>query len=147
MAVQQVKIRKPYERRERVGFDTGDDSRAKQSFKDESDINNIMAQYMRTGVITHMKENEGQYIDLPEGVDYQSALNMVIAAGEAFDSLPGSVRQRFQNNAVEFLDFMDDPDNIEESVELGLREREAPVIEPILDPPASPPEEPAVPPE
>lgn len=98
-------------------------SRAKQSMKDECDINNILRQYQKTGVIEHVRQNQGQYVDLPETPDYQEAMNIVIAAGEAFDGLPGSVRQRFDNNAEAFLTFMDNEENFEESVELGLRER------------------------
>lgn len=139
-------IKKPYGRHERQRFDTGTESRTKQSFKDESDINLIMAKYLKTGVLEHVKKNPGQYLDLPEGLDYQNALNIVIAAGEAFDKLPGNVRQRFDNNAVAFLEFMNDEDTIEEQLELGLRE-EIVVVEPPLEEPASPVEEPQAPPE
>lgn len=145
MAIQKVVIRKPYDVHQRFSFDTGPHSRTKQSFKDESDINNIMKKYVKTGVLDHVKDNPGQFMDLPEMVDYQEALNIVIKAGEAFDDLPGTIRRRFDNNAVEFLDFMNDPENIDESVELGLRELVEP-DEPILEPPDSPTEEPAVPP-
>lgn len=98
------------------------ESRAKQSMKDECDINNILRQYQKTGVLNHTRENAGQYVDLPNVPDYQEALNIVIAAGEAFEQMPGSLRQRFGNSAEEFLNFMDDDGNIDESVELGLRE-------------------------
>lgn len=128
-----IKIRKPYERHPRVTIDTGTVSRVKQSFKDETDINAIMARYIKTGVLDHIKENPGIYADLPVGADYQEALDIVIAAGEAFDELPGTVRRRFQNNAVQFLEFMDDPEMVEESYELGLRIKEV-VVEPPLEP-------------
>lgn len=142
-----VLIKKPYAKHERQRFDTGSDSRAKQSFKDESDINNIMAKYLKTGVLDYVKENAGQYLDLPEGMDYQSAMNITIAAGEAFDNLPGSIRKRFDNNAVEFLDFMNDEDTLEEQVELGLREKMPEEVEPPLDPMDQPAEPAAPPPE
>lgn len=142
-----VKIRKPYEAHQRLRFDTGEESRTKQSFKEESDINTIMKQYLKTGVLDHVKDRPGLFLDLPESIDYQSAMNIVIEAGKKFDDLPGSVRKRFDNSAVAFLDFMNDPENIEESVELGLREKVEEVIEPMLDPPDSPVEEPTAPPE
>lgn len=141
-----VEIRKPYGKSTRQRFDTGEVSRTKQSFKDESDINFIMKKYLKTGVITHMRDNPGMFVDLPETLDYQEALNIVHEAGVMFDELPGSVRKRFNNSAVEFLDFMNDEVNLEESIELGLRVEEE-EIEPVLDPPASPVEEPAAPPE
>jgi len=113
------------------------ESRAKQSMKDECDINNILRQYQKTGVINHVRDNPGQYVDLPEVPDYQEALNIVIAAGEAFDSLPGSVRQRFNNDAATFLEFMDEENNYDESVELGLREpeeeEEPEIVEPVVE--------------
>lgn len=132
MAEAKIIIKKPYDKSVRQRFDTGTDSRTKQSFRDESDINNIMDKYMKTGVMDYVKENPGQYIDLPDVMDYQNSMNLVIAAGEAFDGLPGTVRKRFENNAVQFLEFMHDPDMMEESVELGLRERVP--DEPVLDP-------------
>lgn len=142
MAQASLLIRKPYGPRYRLPFDTGSVSRTKQSFQDESDINNILKKYLKTGVMEHVRENEGQYIDLPEVPDYQEALNIVIRGREAFDSLPGSVRERFQNNAEDFLGFMNDPANMEESVELGLRElpevdEEPPVEPPTAEPPSA----------
>lgn len=119
-------IRKPYDESIPVRTGPPGESMAKQYMRDECDINNIMRQYQKTGVIDHVRENQGQYVDLPQTIDYQEALNIVISAGEAFDSLPGSVRQRFDNDALQFLDFMDDDSNLDESVKLGLRE----VIEP-----------------
>jgi len=121
--MEKLLIKKPYDKSIPHLMGEPGKSRAKQSMKDECDINNILRQYQKTGVIEHIRENQGQYIDLPEVPDYQEAMNIVIAAGEAFDSLPGSVRQRFDNNAEAFLSFMDDEANLDESVELGLREK------------------------
>lgn len=128
-------IKKPYVKHERVRVRIEGPSRTKQSFQDDSDINLIMAKYVKTGVIEHMREHAGQFIDLPDPMDYQEALNITIAAENAFEGLPGNIRGRFDNDAVEFLAFMDDPDTIQEQVELGLREEmpELPV-QPPLDP-------------
>lgn len=122
--MEKLKIRKPYEASIPAPMAEPGQSMAKQYMKDECDINNILRQYQKTGVINHVKENQGQYVDLPQTIDYQEALNIVIGAGEAFDNLPGSVRQRFNNDASAFLEFMDDEKNMDESYELGLRERE-----------------------
>ena len=37
-----------------------------------------------------------------------------------FDNLPSDVRNRFNNNPAQLLDFVADPENKEEAIELGL---------------------------
>lgn len=96
--------------------------RTKQSFMDECDINNIMKQFGRTGQITHIKANAsaGAYVDLPDEIDFQSALETVRQGEASFASLPAKVRDRFNNSPAAFLEFMADPKNAKEMVELGL---------------------------
>lgn len=96
--------------------------RVKQSFKDECDINNILAQYRQTGMIRHVQANAalGVYADLPDALDFQESMNLVLAAEQSFMSLPAKVRDRFQNNPAEFLAFMSDPGNVDEMIKLGL---------------------------
>lgn len=91
-----------------------------QSMADECDINNIMAQYERTGLCNHLNQYEGQYGDFTDVVDYQTAFNVVIKANEMFESLPSSVRKRFNNDPASFLSFVDDPANSEALIEMGL---------------------------
>lgn len=95
-------------------------SRAKQSFRDECDINTIMAKYQKTGLITHVSKYGGQYGDLLNSVDYQTALNKTMEAGEAFQSLPSGIREKFENDPGQFLAFVEDPENEAEMIEMGL---------------------------
>lgn len=97
-------------------------SMTKQEFVAECDINNIIKQYSTSGVIKHIsaKAAEGQYVDLPDDVDFQQSLEIVRQGQAAFATLPSSVRSRFQNNAQEFLMFMADPANQDEMIKLGL---------------------------
>lgn len=94
-------------------------SRTKQSFAQESEINNIMAKYEKTGVIEHVKAHSG-YADMPSGLDYQSALQMTLDAQMSFNELPANIRREFNNDPFEFLAFVEDPDNVERMAELGL---------------------------
>ena len=55
-----MEIRKPYTR-EAVQVDAGGESRTKQSFQKECDINAIMAKYQKTGAITHFNKHQQQY--------------------------------------------------------------------------------------
>lgn len=91
----------------------------KQSFKDQCDINRIMGQYKRTGVISHLK-TPGQYQDLPAAFDYHQAMNVVARSREAFQSMPSQLRDRFHNRPDELLGFLEDTGNRDEAIKLGL---------------------------
>ncbi|WNK13452.1 MAG: internal scaffolding protein [Microvirus sp.] len=96
--------------------------RTKQSFVAECDINNILKQFKATGMLTHVsaKAAQGQYIDLPDDSDFQSALHTVKQGADAFASLPSKLRTRFENDPAKFLEFMADPKNQDEAIALGL---------------------------
>lgn len=114
------KLRSFHVPHERVQIDCSGDSRTKQSFKDECDINRILASYSKTGVLEHMNKATGMYGELPTDIDYQSNMNAVIAAQEAFSGLPSEIRNRFENDPAQFLAFIHEPSNHDEMVELGL---------------------------
>lgn len=92
----------------------------KQEFKDECDIHNILAQYKRTGIVTHVQNAAPRFEDLPDDIDYQFALNTVIAADDAFMALPASVRAEYNNDPGELLDALHKPENEEKFIKLGL---------------------------
>lgn len=108
-------------------------SMTKQSEMDACDIHNVLKQFSPAGLQQLISENQarGQYADVPDSLDYQEALNTVIAAEAAFASLPAKVRERFGNNPERFLAFMGDPNNQDEAIELGLATDNRPVPEPI----------------
>lgn len=92
----------------------------KQEFKDECDIHNILAQYKRTGIVTHVQNAAPRFEDLPDDIDYQFALNTVIAADDAFMALPASVRAEYNNDPGELLDALHKPENEDKFIKLGL---------------------------
>lgn len=104
--------------------DTGEvkPSMTKQSFVAECDINNIIKSFKLTGMVSHISERAaaGQYVDLPDSVDFQEALATVDQAQRAFATLPSKVRERFGHNPEAFLAFLHDPANEAEARELGL---------------------------
>jgi len=116
-----MKIVKPYEKRERHQTVIEGKSMTKQSMKDECDINNIVKKYDRTGVLTHVNTYEAQYGEV-SAQDFLEAMLIVKEAENMFQSLPSEVRSRFDGDPAKFLEFMDNPDNIDEMVELGLAE-------------------------
>lgn len=115
-----MKIRKPYDSHERTPLKFIGVSLTKQAMKSESDINNIMAKYAKTGIISHLSNHQGQYGDFSEVTDYHTALNQMIEAESSFASLPSGVRAEFDNNPGKFLDFVHDPANEEKMIEMGL---------------------------
>lgn len=97
-------------------------SRTKQSFVAQCDINNIIKQFRQTGQIAHMSARalQGTYEDLPDPMDFQDALNIVLDSEAAFATLPSQVRARFGNDPNEFLSFMANPANQDEIIKMGL---------------------------
>lgn len=114
-----MKVRSPYER-ERQSFQTTGESLTKQAMKDECDINHIMKKWEKTGVIDHNNTYQGQYGDFTEVPTYQEAMNKVIQAEEMFMSLPSKIRKRFDNDPGQFIEAVNNPENHDEMVELGL---------------------------
>lgn len=96
-----------------------DESLAKQSFAEESDINTIVRRFNLTG---QLPENVAApvYADFDEVFDYHSAMNAIAKAHEAFDEMPADIRARFQNDPALFVDFCSDDKNREEAEKLGL---------------------------
>ncbi|AXH75847.1 MAG: internal scaffolding protein [Microviridae sp.] len=103
-----------------TGIDfTHEKSLTQQNFADESDINNIMARYEKTGElpVSNLSPLYGDFTLLP---DYMEAQNLIVSAREHFDSLPSKIRDRFHNDPAQFLAFCDDPENAPEMRLLGL---------------------------
>lgn len=92
----------------------------KQSFRDECNINNILAKYINTGQFAHVNARNPRYIDCVGVQDYQAALDLVDATQAQFDALPSKIRARFANDPEQLLAFLDDPKNAAEAAELGL---------------------------
>lgn len=96
-------------------------SKTLQNFKEECDINNIMKKFERTGMLNHAKEFEGGYGDFTNTpVDYQEACNIILEAERMFMTVPSKVRKEFDNDPGKFLEFVENPENIDRCRELGL---------------------------
>lgn len=90
-----------------------------QNLKDQCDINKIIAQYDRTGVIQHVNRIEARFGDVT-GLDFRKAQDIYLNSQAMFEELPAEIKKRFHQNAGEFLEFMEDEKNREEAIELGL---------------------------
>lgn len=120
--------------------------RTKQAMRKECDINVIMAKYAKTGLVNHFSRYGGDY-GFASSVSFHEAMNVVTKADQMFDDLPSKVRRRFNGDPASFLDFVQDPENAEEMIELGLcvqekgAERDDAVLEPDAESAPASPEE------
>ncbi len=114
-----------------LAFDP-DSSKTKQQFGPECDVNNILKRFEKTGVIDHVAETAPIYADAPNFDDLQMVLNHVEELRDVFLGFPARIRAMFQNDPIEFLEAMQDPERQAELQELGIVEK--------------PPATPAVPP-
>jgi len=95
-------------------------SRTKQSFKDQVDINKIVARYLKTGLLSNVNNSPQMYGDFSNVPDLRTALNTVARAKSVFMALPAKVRERFQNDPVKMVEFISDPKNKDEGIALGM---------------------------
>lgn len=108
-------------------------SMTRQSEMESCDLHNILRQFSQQGFDQLVRENaaRGQYADLPDDLDYQASLNLVMEAQKSFATLPSQVRERFKNDPARFLQFIADPANAEELIRLGIATDVSPKPEPI----------------
>lgn len=124
-----IEIRK-FGDRKRVKQEQGpEESMVQQSMAADTDINNIMAKYAKTGQFSHVTQMAGEYGDFSAVPDYKTAMEHIMASNELFMELPAKVRDRFGNDPANFIEFATEKSNIEELRKLGL-----------APPAASPPE-------
>ena len=113
------KFRKPYRAIERNSLVPQGESRTKQAFADQCEINNIINKFQATGAITHANKHQLHYGET-DGTTFHEAMNIVCEAQEAFSELPSSLRNRFGNDPAAYLDFVSNEENKPEMARLGL---------------------------
>lgn len=101
------------------GLTCSDASLAKQSFREECDINTIVRNFGLTGQLPD-DVRPPTYGDFSGIFDFHSAMNAVAEAQEAFDALPAEVRARFHNDPGAFVDFCSNPENLPDLRKMGL---------------------------
>lgn len=108
-------------------------SLTKQSFVEECDINTILQNFAKTGLISHVNQSSPKFgLDLtllPE--TYMESMNVVINAHENFLALPANIRDLFDNDPEKLLTFLADDKNYAEAVKLGLIDAPPAPVEPV----------------
>lgn len=114
-------------------------SMTEQHHRDDVKIQSILKKYAQTGVISHVKEYQGTYMNVPNGLDYQEAQNIIAEAASLFESVPAHIRQDFANDPAQFIDFMQNSENKEAIEAYGLDASHLPVQEETQEPTPTPP--------
>jgi phage internal scaffolding protein len=128
-------IRNPYNYdKDEVSNETGllcqDESLAQQHMKDECDINVIIERFGVTGELPNSPVSP-RYGDFSEVTDYHTALNQINATMDDFMAMPAKLRVRFDHDPVKLLEFLQNDQNRDEAIQLGLIDGK-PVAEPIV---------------
>lgn len=121
-----IQTKYPKSKRPRVFARECGPSLTKQASKNECDVNVIMSRYMKTGVIDHLNEYHGEYGDFGDAQDFLNSQIIVQDAQNMFDSIPAEIRKNFDNSPSKFLDFVQNPENQNDMVEMGLLNRPLP---------------------
>lgn len=90
-----------------------------QAGKDACDINQIMARFVKTGVMDHVREHGPEY-GFASSDTFNDSMQIVAKANSMFEDLPSQIRTKFENDPAKFLDFVQDEKNQEEMQEMGL---------------------------
>lgn len=101
------------------GLHCTDATRTQQQFAEEVDINTIVRRFGLTGQLPN-NLRVPMVGDFSEVGDYQSCLNLLLEADDAFMQLPADVREQFGNDAGRFVDYASDPQNKDQCTKWGL---------------------------
>jgi hypothetical protein len=106
-------------------------SLTRQEFAEECDINILMAKYEKTGILpSNVNANEPRYLDVSDVPDLMVAHQVLQDATTAFMSLPATIRRDFDNDPIKFINYAENPENIEK-----LREWKLAAPAPVEPPP------------
>lgn len=118
--------------------DTSKPSITEQQFSFQCDINNLVktivdtdgkqhAQLTHAGITTDINGNQPIYGDFTQFTSdgLMNAMHVVADAKSKFAELPSSIRDRFNNDPAQLIDFVHNKDNYEEGVKLGLFKKRA----------------------
>lgn len=118
---------------------SGDTPITKQEFRDDCDVNKIIARCVKSGAPLP-GSFAPVFADVTGIGDYRAVVERQRNAELAFMALSADVRSYFDNDPVALIEFLQDPSNRDKAVELGILEKpKPPVVEPPVAASAAPP--------
>lgn len=127
------------------GSDEYLDGRTKQSFKDATDINKLLAKAAKGESLSHLVRHGASYGDFTDMPDLLTAHEKLARGQEIFMELPAEIRQEFNQSAGAFFRYVNDPEHKDDLARLipGLAARGT-QLDPVDRTVARAPVEPAV---
>lgn len=110
----------------------GTKTRTKSEFADEANINNIVKRCMN-GAALPVGGRTPLFGDFTEVADFTSAQTLIAQASAEFEQLPSDIREKFGNDVSALMDFLDDENNLDEAIALGLAPKPESEPEPITE--------------
>lgn len=104
-------------KRKRVQHPQGGPTLTDESQAEAVDVNNIVRQYVRTGL---MPQRSGARYEDVSSTDYMAMRNFIADKEALFGGLPARVRARFGGDPYQLLRFIENPANRDEAIKLGL---------------------------
>lgn len=108
-----------------IGYRTinNDVSMADPTGVETAEVKSIMEEFSRTGRLPLRNGQPGLYSPdevVPNGKDLLGAVLLVQEATDRFEQLPSTLRERFGNDPIKLHDFISDPKNKNEAIDLGI---------------------------
>lgn len=94
------------------------ESKTDQAYADTHNINNLVADAQKKGLLRAVGKFEGEMDDFP-AYDFQEAQNMIAQANSMFEQMPAGIRKRFKDGAT-FATYVNNPDNRAELEKMGF---------------------------
>lgn len=136
---------KPLIRRRRGDYEPDDficvgESMTKQAPAEETDVNLIVARYVKTGDTSALMRVQGSFADVSTIGDFNECMQKIKGAESAFQELPAEIRDYFNNDPGQLADAMSNPARVEELTAMGLLREDKPTSSPATAPagPAAP---------
>lgn len=109
------------------GFKCEGDSKTIQEFKDDCDIK-VLIKRMESGMslspdsVKRGMARTPEYGDFSQfqTMDFAQMQNQINEARDNFMALPSDLRSRFGDDPARFIEWVNDPANVDEAVKLGL---------------------------
>lgn len=115
-----MKITNHHELRRDVSIDCSSPVLTDQSFKNACDVNVIMANYAKTGMLSHTTTIEPKFIDNTSIPTLEHAFDIVNRAEDAFYSLPPDIRRLMDNDPSQLESFIANDNNRDILIKNGV---------------------------